>query len=108
MGKPCTIAKGWTTTTSSGGTWASTGTSTGTSIGTSTGTSTTSTTSTTSCTTSCANEFKNCHNWFKGRFGCSRAYTACRDNLNRGNMARGGCTKKCKDTKTMTALKSKC
>ena len=69
-------------------------------------TSTTSTTSTTSCTTSCANEFKNCHNWLKGRLGCSRAYTACRDNLNRGNMARGGCKKNCKDTKTMTALKS--
>merc|ERR1711997_7786 len=57
-------------------------------------------------TTSCANEFKNCHNWLKGRLGCSRAYTACRDNLNRGNMAPGGCKKNCKDTKTMTALKS--
>merc|ERR1712037_584057 len=87
--KPCTFAKGWTTTSSGG-------TSTG-----------TSTTSTTSCTTSCAKEFKQCHNQFKGMFGCSRAYTICRtDILDEGQLARSGCKKKCKDTKTMTALKS--
>jgi hypothetical protein len=40
-------------------------------------------------------------------FGCSRAYTICRtDILDEGQLARSGCKKKCKDTKTMTALKS--
>ena len=38
--------------------------------------------------------------------GCSRAYTQCRGDLDAGQMAREGCKKKCKDTKTMTALKS--
>merc|ERR1712045_543413 len=90
--KPCTFAKGWTTTSSGG---SSTGTSTG-----------TSTTSSTSCTTSCAKVFKQCHNQFKGWLGCSQAYTVCRENLNEGNLAGAGCKKKCKDTKTMTSLKS--
>ena len=67
----------------------------------------TTTVASTSCTASCAKEFKQCHNHFKGwNFSCSLAYTACRDNLDRGNMARDGCKKKCKDTKTMAALKS--
>merc|ERR1711997_818199 len=81
--KPCTIAKGWTTTTSSAGT------------------STTSTTSTTSCSASCAQVFAGCHNHFKTNLGmtCSRAYTICRnDILDEGRWARDGCKKKCKNT----------
>ena len=89
-------------TASSGGTSTSTGTSTG--------TSTTSTTSTTSCSASCAQVFAGCHNHFKTNKGmtCSRAYTICRKDLDNGELANGGCKKKCKSTKTMLALKSSC
>ena len=78
-------------------------------------TATTTTTTTTgasnSCSASCAQVFAGCHNHFKTNKGmtCSRAYTICRtDILDEGQLARSGCKKKCKDTKTMTALKSKC
>ena len=70
-------------------------------------TTTTTTVTSTSCSTSCGKEFAECHNHFKGWFGCSRAYTICRtDILDDGQMARFGCKKKCKDTTTMTSLKS--
>jgi len=59
------------------------------------------------CTASCVTSFKRCINFQKGA-GCSRAYTTCRTDLNNGEMANGGCKKKCKSTKTMLALKSKC
>ena len=72
-------------------------------------TTTTTTVTSTSCSTSCGKEFAECHNHFKRWFGCSRAYTICRnDILDEGRWARDGCKKKCKDTKAMTALKSKC
>ena len=76
-------------------------------------TATTTTTTTTgasnSCSASCAQVFSGCHNHFKTNKGmtCSRAYTICRnDILDEGRWARDGCKKKCKDTKTMAALKS--
>jgi len=65
----------------------------------------------TSCTSSCTNPFKGCMNWMKG-YGasCSYAYGGCRQRLNNGdaNLLRGGCTKNCKSTKEMIALKSNC
>ena len=59
-----------------------------------------------SCSQTCSKAFADCHNHFKGWFGCSFAYTVCRENLDEGNWANAGCKKKCKDTKKMSALKS--
>jgi len=57
------------------------------------------------CTQACEDVFKKCHNDRKDE-GCSRAYGYCRMLKGRGYL--GGCTKKCKDTKKMIALKSTC
>ena len=59
------------------------------------------------CTASCVKNFKRCVGYTKV-YGCSRAYTICRKDLDNGELANGGCKKKCKSTKTMLALKSKC
>jgi len=70
-------------------------------------TTTSTTTGSSTCSQSCENQFKGCHNHFKGYgMGCSRAYTQCRGDLDNGQMDRAGCKKKCKDTKTMITLKS--
>jgi len=59
------------------------------------------------CTASCAQVFKKCTGDQKNiRGSCSEAFKACRYYINMGYL--GGCTKKCKTTKTMTALKSSC
>jgi len=64
-----------------------------------------------SCTSSCTTKFKGCVTQFKG-YGaaCSGAYGRCRQLLNGGDrlLLSGGCTKACKDTTKMTALKSSC
>jgi hypothetical protein len=64
-----------------------------------------------SCTSSCTTKFKGCVTQFKGMgAGCSGAYGRCRQLLNGGDrlLLSGGCTKACKDTTKMTALKSSC
>merc|ERR1711936_848193 len=58
-------------------------------------TTTSTTTGSSTCSQSCINQYKGCHNHFKGR-GCSWANTVCRENLNEGRWARAGCKKKCK------------
>jgi len=59
------------------------------------------------CTSGCVYVFKQCVAGHKGA-GCSNAVSTCRTDLNNGELASYGCKKKCKDTKTMKALKSKC
>ena len=59
------------------------------------------------CTANCVYVFKQCIAHAK-REGCSSAYTRCRGDLDKGELSGYGCKKKCKDTKTMKALKSKC
>jgi len=68
----------------------------------------TTTTSTTkgSCNSTCQGAFKMCVTQRKAEEGCSGAYGACKHFKGLGML--GGCTKTCKFTKTMTALKSKC
>jgi len=64
-----------------------------------------------SCTSSCTTKFKGCVTQFKGMgAACSGAYGRCRQLLNGGDrlLLSGGCTKACKDTTKMTALKSSC
>lgn len=60
------------------------------------------------CTASCVNRFKNCVKGAKTYYSCSRAYGICRGDLDKGEMSASGCKKKCKGTKAMLALKSKC
>ena len=68
----------------------------------------TATTSTTkgSCNSTCQGSFKMCVTQRKAEEGCSSAYGACKHFKGLGML--GGCTKTCKLTKTMNALKSKC
>jgi len=60
------------------------------------------------CTASCVNRFKNCIKGAKTYYNCSMAYGICRGDLDKGEMSASGCKKKCKGTKAMLALKSKC
>jgi len=59
------------------------------------------------CTADCASVFTRCVKGEKNREGsCSGAYKKCRYMITLGRI--GGCTSKCKDTTSMTALKSTC
>jgi len=58
------------------------------------------------CTASCEGSFKMCMSNRKSE-GCSRAYGFC-TNIAQARGGLGGCTKTCKHTKTMKALKSSC
>merc|ERR1712110_766354 len=58
------------------------------------------------CTEDCVSYFKQCVNYAKGE-GCSRAYSRCRGDLDKGQLP-SDCKKKCKSTKTMLALKTNC
>jgi len=58
------------------------------------------------CTASCEGTFKMCMSARKSE-GCSRAYWFC-TNIAQARGGLGGCTKTCKHTKTMKALKSSC
>jgi len=58
------------------------------------------------CTASCEGTFKMCMSARKSE-GCSRAYWFC-TNIAQARGGLSGCTKTCKHTKTMKALKSSC
>merc|ERR1711997_643241 len=61
------------------------------------------------CTENCAYVFKQCVQ-NKKMYGqsCSKSYSDCIGDINKGELSGYGCRKKCKATKTMKALKSSC
>jgi len=61
------------------------------------------------CTENCAYVFKQCVQ-NKKMYGqsCSKSYSDCLGDINKGELSGYGCKKKCKATKTMKALKSSC